>query len=61
MKLGIRTMIALMMCSAMAISFAGCSDGGNAQIEPNPEAKVLTTEEREDYNQKQTDMMNPNK
>ena len=49
--------VAVLFCAGIT----GCSDQGATQIEPNPEAKVLTPEEREAYNKSQADMMNPNK
>lgn len=61
MSIKIVSILAVALIALVGISFTGCSENGAKQIAPNPEAKVLTPEEREAYNKSQADMMNPNK
>ncbi len=59
MKLNLLAAMAVCLLSAACVGMTGCSGDGNTQIEPNPDAKVLTQEERDEYNEKQTEMMKP--
>ncbi|MCM2374193.1 hypothetical protein [Aporhodopirellula aestuarii] len=59
MRSSLLAALVALFSSAVCVGMTGCSDDGNRQIAPNPEAKVLTQEERDEYNEKQSAMMIP--
>ncbi|SMP46326.1 hypothetical protein SAMN06265222_102107 [Neorhodopirellula lusitana] len=59
MRLSLQSLFFASLFSVVCTGFSGCSDSGNTQIAPNPDAKTMTVEERADYNDKQTEMMIP--